>query len=362
MSSSSNYNFLDRVLHRLAFCHPIVQKIFSELENDLFKRELEAIESRQEVFVTGLPRAGTTLMLELLYATGEFKTYTYRDMPFILSPLLWNKLSRFFQKAGTKKERAHGDGMEISFDSPEAFEEVVWLTHMSDKIVHRKWLVPLSADDITEEFSGAIRDSVRKVLIRAEHMGPDLQEFRYLSKNNANLSRIDALRKVFPTASILVLFRHPLAQISSLAKQHEHFLQVHASDPFSRQYMRWIGHYEFGENFKPINYGGWLGSAEPSSGVDETFWMRYWNVAYSYALEHRTTNVHFVDFDRLLQDREVTLEKISKALALKHEGALIEAAKTLRSPTTRPVEVSSCPPDDWFRAQDIYSQLRSLAI
>lgn len=42
--------------------------------------------------------------------------------------------------------------------------------------------------------------------------------------------------------------------------------------------------------------------------------------------------------------------------------ALIEAAKTLRSPTTRPVEVSSCPPDDWFRAQDIYSQLRSLAI
>ena len=219
---------------------------------------MPTIDSRHEVFVTGLPRAGTTLMLELLHATGEFGTYTYRIMPFILAPLLWSKLSRSFRKAGTKKERAHGDGMDISFDSPEAFEEVVWLTHMADKIVQGKWLATMSADDITEEFRGAVRDSVRKILMLTEHVEPGMGRLRYLSKKNANISRLDAIQKVFPTSSILVLFRHPLAHIGSLAKQHEQFLQVHASDAFSRQYMRWIGHYEFGENFKPINFGGWL--------------------------------------------------------------------------------------------------------
>ena len=90
--------------------------------------------------------------------------------------------------------------------------------------------------------------------------------------------------------------------------------------------------------------------------------MRYWNVAYSYALEHRTPAVRFVDFDRLLRDREVSLDKISKSLALKHGDTLVDAAKTLRSPTSLPVEISSCPPDVWNRAQDIYAQLRSLAI
>ena len=362
MSFSSNYNFIDRVLHRFAFCAPVVQKILCELENDLFKRELEAVDSRHEVFITGLPRAGTTLMLELLYATGEFKTYTYRDMPFILAPLLWNKLSRYFRKTGTKKERAHGDGMEISFDSPEAFEEVVWLAYMANEIVQIDTLATLSAEGITQEFSSAIRVSVRKLLAVAQHTWSDSQPPRYLSKNNANISRIDALLELFPTSSILVLFRHPLAHISSLSTQHRRFLQEHARDAFSRQYMKWIGHYEFGENFKPINFRGWLDGAELPSRIDETFWMRYWNAAYSYALKHKTDSVHFVDFDRLLRDGKVSLERISRSLALKHEEALIDAAKTLRSPTTRPIKMSSCPPDDWNRAQDIHAQLKSLAI
>jgi len=362
MSSANDYNFLDRMLHRFAFCHPIVQKTLCELENDLFRRELKTIDSRQEVFITGLPRAGTTLMLELLHATGEFQTYTYRNMPFILSPLLWNKLSRSFRKAGTRQERAHGDGMEISFDSPEAFEEVVWLTHMADKIVQGKALATLSADDIAEEFGDAVKYSVRKVLALAKQVEPGSRQLRYLSKNNANISRMDALLKLFPTSSILVLFRNPLAHISSLARQHERFLQKHASDTFSKQYMRWIGHYEFGENFKPIDFDGWLSDTELPLRVDETMWMRYWNAAYSYALNHKTTNVCFVDFDRLLEDRAASLERIARPLSLENEKALIDAARTLRSPTTQPVNMSTCPQDDWSRAQDIYSQLKSLAV
>src|SRR5262245_57481160 len=114
MPFSNNYNFVDRALHYFAFGAPFVQKVLCELENDMFQSELERVGSAGEIFVTGLPRAGTTLVLELLYATGEFETFTYRDMPFIMAPLLWDKLSGSFRKAGDKVERAHGDGMTVS--------------------------------------------------------------------------------------------------------------------------------------------------------------------------------------------------------------------------------------------------------
>jgi len=92
MSFAENYNFLDRTLHHIAFSVPGVQKLMADIETDLNKKELADIESTNEVFVTGLPRSGTTLLLDFLYKTDEFCTYSYRHMPFILAPLLWKKL------------------------------------------------------------------------------------------------------------------------------------------------------------------------------------------------------------------------------------------------------------------------------
>ena len=362
MSFSSNYNMVDRGLHYFAFCSPFVQKTLSDLENDLFKNELKAIDSRNEVFVTGLPRAGTTLMLELLNATGEFQTFRYSDMPFILSPLLWNTLSRSFRKVGKMQERAHGDGMEISVESPEAFDEVVWLTYMAKQIINDDRLEPVTAKEVDEEFSDAIRNSVRKVLALSRREGSDAELPRYLSKNNANISRIDALLELFPTSKILVLFRNPLAHTSSLATQHKRFLAEHASDAFSRKYMRWIGHYEFGENFKPIDFGGWLDGVDLPPQADETFWLNYWNAAYAYAMVQKTNRVHFVDFDRLLEEGAVSLQRLGGLLALKNQSELPSAGKRLRSPTTKPMELGQCPPDVWNRAKDIHAQLKSLAV
>jgi hypothetical protein len=362
MSYSSSYNLVERGLHYLAFSSPIIQKVLADIENDLFKRELEAVESSNEVFITGLPRAGTTLMLELLYATSEFRTYTYRDMPFILSPLLWNRLSGMFRKAGKKQERAHGDGVEISFDSPEAFDEVVWLTYMGDKIVRRNTLSPVSADDITDECETEIRNSVRKVLALGQHAGHDFNELRYLSKNNANISRIDALRRLFPSSTVLVVFRHPLAHVSSLVAQHEGFLDKHRDDVFSKRYMKWIGHYEFGENFKPINFAGGLDAVNTPIQADAAFWLSYWNAAYAWAMKYKADNVHFVDFDRLLEDGAAYLGAIARSVGLKRADALVDEGKRLRSPTTRPMEHDRFPPQIWNQAQDVHRQLQSLAI
>lgn len=362
MSYSGNYNVIDRALHHFAFSSPIIQKTLSDIENDLFKNALKDIRSQNEVFITGLPRAGTTLTLELLYATREFQAFQYSDMPFILSPLLWNKLSRSFRKTAKTQERAHGDGMEISVDSPEAFDEVVWLAYLAKIIVGEKTLKPIVPDDLDDDFRDAMRLSVRKILAKPQKNDSDSLPSRYLSKNNANISRIRALQDLFPTSQILVVFRHPLAHIGSLAKQHDRFLHEHGRDAFSKKYMKWIGHYEFGANFKPINFAGWLDNASIPSPVDETFWLSYWNEAYSHALDQKTDQVLFVDFDGMLQDGASSLRRIGKTLGLNHESELLEAGKTLRSPTTTPVELGQCSPNTWSRAQEIYAQLKAIAI
>lgn len=362
MPSASNYSFIDRALHRLAFSAPAVQKMLGELESDFLGRRLAGVESRDEVFVTGLPRAGTTLLLDLLHGTGEFRAFTYRDMPFILAPILWDRLSGSFRKRGTKIERAHGDGVAVSFDSPEAFEEVIWLAYLRTRYVRADTLAPLAAGMLTEEFRNAIRTTVCKLLLNRGDSGTGSPSLRYLSKNNANISRIGAVADLFPTSKILIVFREPAAHVQSLVTQHRRFLQMHATDHFARQYMEWIGHYEFGANCKPIDFQGWLEGETRPFRIDEAFWLRYWTAAYGSALKHRAHNVCFVDFDRLLEVPGPSLESLAGAVCLREKNRLVAAAASLRMPTTRPVDSGSFPRGEWNRAEAVHRQLQSLAI
>lgn len=334
MSHASSYNVLDRALHYLAFSTPLLQRVLSDLECDLFKRELDDVRSRHEVFVTGLPRAGTTLLLELLYGTGEFAAFTYRHMPFVLAPLIWDRIAKSHRRPSRPVERAHGDGVVVSFDSPEAFEEVVWLAYMRRQIVKRRTLAPVTADMITPELACGLRDSVAKLL--ALSAASSKAQARYLSKNNANLSRLDALGRLFPSSTAVVVFREPLDHVSSLQRQHERFSREHAANPFAKHYMGWLGHFEFGDTLKPINFSSWLDDHAALPPLDTHFWLKYWTVAYAHALEHADGNVVFVDFDRLLEEGAPYLGRVAEALDLADPGALTRAADRLRDPTTRP--------------------------
>ena len=77
-------------------------------------------ESEDHVFITGLARAGTTILLNALYKSNVFASLSYSDMPFVLAPNIWSKIS-FNKKDLEPKERAHGDGIKVSKQSPEAF-------------------------------------------------------------------------------------------------------------------------------------------------------------------------------------------------------------------------------------------------
>lgn len=360
MSYAKNYSLVDRALHHVAFSLPFVQRTLGELENDLHRRELEGVVSRNELFITGVPRAGTTLVLELLYGTGEFASFTYRQMPFILAPLLWRRLSMSSRKEGVRAERAHGDGMEVSYDSPEAFEEVAWLAFLGDYILRERTLAPVPPDAVTPEAAAGLQTLVRKLLLASQ--GPDTgTPRRYLSKNNANISRLRALERIFPTARVLVVFRDPLAQVASLMAQHRRFLAEHAEDHFSQRYMRWIGHFEFGANFRPIDFEGRYARDGVVSEPDIGFWLDYWASAYRHALEAGSAQVSFVDYDRLLASPAASLERLASLAAVRNIEHLAAASVTLRAPTVQPARPDALPAESWKAAQEVHEKLRAAA-
>ena len=106
--------------------------------------------AEKPIFITSLPRAGTTLILEALSRFPSVSPHTYRDMPFIMAPVLWSRLTGHFKKDGGLRERAHGDGMSVGYDSPEAFEEILWRAFWPEKY-HADRVDLWTPEDLDEE-------------------------------------------------------------------------------------------------------------------------------------------------------------------------------------------------------------------
>ena len=137
-----NYSFLQRQLHHLALGSKTIKKSLFEIEKILFVRRLPSIQNNQHIFITGLPRSGTTILLEFLYQTNNYASLTYSDMPFVLSPNLFFK---FNKKQNTQlKERMHKDGIQFGLQSPEAFDDVFFQTFHEDNDVQENLEVFIS--------------------------------------------------------------------------------------------------------------------------------------------------------------------------------------------------------------------------
>lgn len=240
----SDYSFSDKLLHHLVLGIPLVGKASFELDGILHHERKDQV-GQKHVFISGLARAGTTVLMGAFYATGKFRSLTYRDMPFVLMPNVWKKLSTSFRVQEQAIERAHGDGIHIGYDSPEAFEEVFWRTFAGKEYVLDDGLQPHDASD---ELICQFRLYIQRIVDSSN----DRNQQRYLSKNNNNILRLPAIRKAFPNALIVVPFREPLQHAISLLNQHHKFCARHSSDKFSYDYMRWLGHHEFGMTHKPF--------------------------------------------------------------------------------------------------------------
>lgn len=267
--SSNRYDILSRWLHWFALDLRFLRRASFEIEKALFlkKAALHPRLNDAPVFVMGLPRSGTTIVLEILNASGAFCSAKYSDMPFVLSPNLWRSASGRFRTASKKVDRAHGDGMQISSDSSESFEEVFWRTSCDDEASAR------GIADLTEEHIKDFLDYQKLTVysgIVSDHSEGSL---RYLSKNNNNLDRFQRLALLDHTKIVLVI-RDPLETATSLLRQHLSFLKSQEDDPFIKHYMRWLGHNEFGHLHKPLEIG--RSHLNQHSPMCISYWLAYW--------------------------------------------------------------------------------------
>ena len=295
-----DYNFISRLTHKIALYNRVAELSF-DIENAVVKRKADLPDNH--VFISGLARSGTTALLNYLYETGEVKSLTYADMPFVLMPNTWKKISHK-KASGEHRERAHKDGIRIGAHSPEAFEEVFWRVFFGKNYIRDDRLL-LNA--INADLSNKFKTYIGNIL-----SGDDESKKRYLSKNNNNILRIEYLQKDFPEAYIIVPFRDPLQQAISLLNQHIHFSEIHKTDGFSLSYMNWLGHFEFGLNQKPFFFGDQIVFKElfsyPKTNIN--FWLLSWKNYYQYAGNYVGDNMIFFNYEKFCAEPEASLAQL----------------------------------------------------
>ena len=262
----SDYSLLERTLHRLALGFPLLTELSFDLERHCIK---PVSEHRDAIYVTGLARAGTTALMRGIYASEQFASLTYDDMPFVLAPNLWEKLSKLHGKRRILQERAHGDGIRIDFDSPEALEEVFWRLHSDGDIINAH---TLRIHTIDRQTVRALNDYQRLICHKYGRS-------RYLAKNNNHILRIASLAEQVKNTKFIILFRDPVSQARSLLQQHRRFQNT---DPFTRSYMNWLSHHEFGATHKPFHFVAHTKTQGSFDHLDD--WLHCWIGVYRYLL------------------------------------------------------------------------------
>ena len=332
MASELNYSSFERLLHRVAFASPSVQLAAADVESSLFGASYKDVRAERPIFITSLPRAGTTLILEALHRFPSLASHIYRDMPFVMAPVFWSRLSGSFHKPSQLKERAHGDGMEVGYDSPEAFEEIIWRTFWPEKY-SKTGIALWQVGDHKATARAFFMEHMKKVV--ALRRPERARDGRYVSKNNANVARLELIHRMFPGATILLPVRRPLEHARSLLSQHRRFLEMHHESPFVRRYMGDIGHYEFGALHRPIAFPQ---TPARTAGLDPLtldYWLGYWIAAFEYVLSHRDKLV-VASYEAACTDPRRALADICNRLDIPEDGAMSAAVALFRpEPSTR---------------------------
>lgn len=272
--SDSQFFFLQLVENA-----PWLMRKGATLENRWLRSKLAGITIDRPIFVTGLARSGTTMLLELLSQSPDLASHRYSDFPFLMTPYFWNWFVRLFGAKKAAVERPHQDGIQITLESPDAFEEPLWQQYFLDthRVVASHRLDPSHHNP---EFDHIFANQLRKILLIRKGR-------RYLSKGNYNVTRLEYLSSLFPDALFVVPIRHPIDQVTSLARQHELFCEYSQHDPRVPHYMEAAGHYEFGPQRVPISVAGsgQQSVAAWAAGDEQRGYAIQWAAVYGYIFE-----------------------------------------------------------------------------
>lgn len=139
-------------------------------------------------------------------------------------------------------ERIHRDRLEVTRDSAEDVEEMIW-----ERFTDRFQGVP---DKNTEnpDFEQFFTNHIRKLLlVRGRN--------RYMTKSILGASRLQYLKRIFPDVRILLYIRHPIDHVASMMKQDRLWQEISRTDPRQIKLTQITGHHGFGPDYVPLNVG-----------------------------------------------------------------------------------------------------------
>ncbi|MFX1411071.1 MAG: sulfotransferase [Promethearchaeota archaeon] len=287
--------------------------LVDRLETITLRKDIDKIIIDRPIYITGLARAGTTIILEMLSKHPDLASHRYKHL---LMPYLPHWFSQMVNKTFFYKkpfERVHKDGIFITRESPEAIEEIFWGKFFDSN--HNESISNIISSNMSNpKFEKFYRDHIRKLMINQKSS-------RYLTKNNYSITRLEYLLQLFPNSKILVIIRNPVNHIASLIKQTNLFIEMERLSPVLGDWLRIIGHYEFGHHQVCIN----VNNTELIHNIrklwknEKTYvkgWAYYWSSIYDFIANQLDTNkklkkaTYIVRYEDLCETPAKIIDKI----------------------------------------------------
>jgi len=201
--------------------------LLDKIETKMLFNDVDKTRIDKPVYITGLARAGTTIVLELLHKHPDLATHRYQHLFIPYIPNLISVILNYPNVFTKSYKRLHQDGIMITRESPEAVEEIFWQKFFAN--IHDEEISNIMYGNISNpKFEQFYRNHLRKLIIFQERS-------RYLAKNNYNITRLEYLLRLFPSSKFLIIIRDPVSHIASLIKQTKLFMEIERGKPFLKK-------------------------------------------------------------------------------------------------------------------------------
>ncbi len=284
------------------------------IESRMLARRLAGTRVDRPVYICGLPRAGTTITLQMLSEHPDVVTHKYADFLMPYMPYVWNKVFPRIPVDAMRKPvpRIHRDRIEVTRDSAEMGEEILW-EHFFPYIHSEANYSVLDGSTSNRAFERFYGDHLRKLaLVRGRS--------RYVSKAIMCVVRMQYLRKLFPDARFLLYIRNPIDHVASLIKQDRIWAELERDDPRQIEIIELTGHHEFGPHQVMAN----VGNPEVLREIRRLFddgqvaqsRARYWAYVYGFVAKQLhddpalARSVCIVRYEDLCSDSLPTIDRI----------------------------------------------------
>jgi hypothetical protein len=293
------------------------------LESTLLARRIAQMAVDRPVYICGLPRAGTTISLQMLSEHPDVVTHKYADFLMPYMPYVWNQVFPRIPVDAMRKPvpRIHRDRIEVTRDSAEMGEEILW-EHFFPGIHEESQYSVLDGATSNPAFERFYSEHLRKLaLVRGRT--------RYVSKAIMCVVRMQYLRRLFPDARFLLYIRNPIDHVASLIKQDRIWAELERDDPRQIEIIELTGHHEFGPHQVMANVGQpevlhELRRLFDAGNVVESR-ARYWAYVYGFVAQQLDADpglarqVCIVRYEDLCSDSLATIDRI-----LGHTGLAAE--------------------------------------